>query len=523
MRESAESIAGVAGLDGPVTNAVGLAVDGVVEIIRTITLLRGAGMRWYQEGLGFRVPDPADALVELSVQEHLGNHEWVDEVLCRAFVADLAGEFDAGVTLYARRTSALVLLDNVGTPAASRFITMLSEQPTGSGPLLVVAASHQRFPPAAAAEPVNWQPDDLGEASMRGWSTRRSARGGSRYYPVWVDPVDDVAATAGPTRPEVRAIAKRLGLRPAQFPAVAFAHRLTAAHPAGLDMVFETLDGVGGIPGHGDIPAQLDLRGIFGIGNGSGGSLDDAVFDLVMGPWAHDIRRGLVLMAVAVDLSDASIAPILNTEGQLVAGLLTEFRAHDLWVTHRVVGDVAQPPRLHPFALRAIAHRLGREGGIADLDLRWDHAHEQLRNSAAARGDQMAVLHHELALRRLGRVAARLTEMFDPVDPRRWFEMLLQVTAAPLAHPDRAGNASDHFGELSADSAPETMVTRRLVAALQLHSDPLGDPSHDMCGIVARELGELAGHAEAGTAFLIAKCKEFENCWNRWHSRWGAS
>jgi hypothetical protein len=46
-------------------------------------------MRWYQDGLGFRVPDTAGALVELSVQEHLGNHEWVDEVLCRAFVADL--------------------------------------------------------------------------------------------------------------------------------------------------------------------------------------------------------------------------------------------------------------------------------------------------------------------------------------------------------------------------------------------------------------------------------------------------
>jgi hypothetical protein len=521
LRESAQAIAGVAGLSGPVTDAVGLAVDGVVEVIRTISLLRGAGMRWYQDGLGFRTPDPADALVELSVQEFLGNHEWVDDVLCRAFVADLRGEFDGGVTLYARRTDALVLLDNVGTPPARRFLTMLSEQPDGSGPLLVVAASHQRFPSAAAARPADWQPDPLAEASTERWSARRAARGESRYYPVWVDPIDDVPPTAGPTRPEVREAAKRRELRAAQFPAVAFAHRLTAAHPSGLEMVFDTLQRAGGIPGHGDAPAQFDLRRVLGMEYRNGFSLDDAVFDLVLGPWANEIRRGLVLMAMAVDLSDASIAPILNSENQLIAKLITEFRANDLWVAHTVTDGVAQPPRMHPFALRAIAHRLGREGGIAELDLRWDQAHELLRISAATRDDQRAVLYHETALRRLAPVATRLTEMFDPVDPRRWYELLLQVTAAPAARPDRASDARSHWAELAADPAPETVVTRRLVAALQLHTDPLGDPTHEMCTIVARELGELAGHADAGTAFLLARSSEFEGCWKRWHSRWG--
>ncbi|OZM76238.1 hypothetical protein CFP66_42420 [Pseudonocardia sp. MH-G8] len=321
----------------------------------------------------------------------------------------------------------------------------------------------------------------------------------------------------------MRAETKRRDLRAAQFPAVAFAHRLTAAHPAGLNMVFETFRRNGGVPDHGDGAARYDLRGVLGMEHSTGRSLDDAVFDLVLGPWANEIRRGLVLMAMTVDLSDAAIAPILNTENQLVAKLITEFRANDLWVARTVADGVAQPPRMHPFALRAIAHRLGREGGIAELDLRWDQAHELLRIPAAARDDQRAVLYHELALGRLAAVATRLTEMFDPVDPRYWYELLLQVAVAPLARPDRADGANAHWAELAADPAPETVVTRRLVAALQLHTDPLGDPSHEMCAIVARELGELAGHADAGTAFLLARSSEFERCWNRWHSRWGES
>lgn len=517
VRETAEALAGVAGMNEPVTSAAGLAVDGVVEVSRTIALLRGAGMRWYRNGLGRHFPDPVDALVELSVREFQDDHEWVDEVLCRAFVDDLRGEFDTGITLFARRTNAVVLLDNVGTSVLRRFLAMLSEQRAGSGPLLIVAASHRRFPSAAAAEPMNWQPDALEEASLGGWSARRPGRGGSRYYPVWVDPVDDVPATAGPTRPEVRAIADRLRFSPALLPTVAFAHRLTAAHPAGLDMVFEALRGAG----LGPTSDQLDLRGTFSLDQVPSGSLDDKVFGLVLGPWTEEMCRGLVLMAIAVDLSDAKIAPILRAETPQGRKLIMDFRASDLWVTHPVWDGTAQRPLLHPFARRAIAHRLARPGGIESVDLRWDHAHELLRNTAAANGEEMAALYHELALGNVQQVASRLTEEFDPVRPNRWYELLTKIAAAPLAHPDRGEHARAHFGELCMDSEPEPLVSRRLVAALQLHTDPLGDPHHEMCGVIASELDELARHAADGAPFLLEKSKKFHQCWNRWHSRWG--
>jgi hypothetical protein len=520
VRETAVALAGLAGMDTPVTGAVGLAVDGLMEASRTIGLLRGAGMRWYRDGLGRRWPDPVDALVELSVREFQDDHEWVDEVLCRAFVADLRHEFDAGVTLFGRGTSAVALLDNVGTPALSRFLGVLSEQRDGSGPLLVVAASHQRYPPVAATEHARWQPDALEEASLARWSDQRADRGGSRFYPVWVDPVDEVAPTGGPIRPEVRVIADRLGLGPPMFPTVAFAHRLTAAHPAGLDAVFDALRG----PDCELTPGRIDLRGTLGLVDpASGRPLDDRVFDLVLGPWTPAMRRGLVLMAIAVDLSDAKLAPILREETQRGRQLITEFRARDLWVTHQLRDGVPRPPRLHPFARRAIAHRLARPGGIEPVDLRWDRAHELLRDASAASRDDMAALYHALALGRVRQVAARLTEMFDPVHPRDWYELLLRVTAAPVPRPDRAESTPAHFGELCAEEGPEPLVSRRLVAALWLHSDPLGDPRHDMCGIVGSELNELAGHAAEGAPFLIEQSKTFHRCWDRWHPHGGSS
>ncbi len=518
LRDSAAAIAGLAGLDGAVTSAVGLAVDGLVEITRTLRLLRGPAMTWYRDILDVHFQDPVDGVVELSVQEFLGNHNSVDEVLCRAFVADLRHEFDASHGWNARETSAVALLDNVGRPAASRFLAMLAELEDNSGPLLVVAASHLRFPPAAAEDPASWQPDALSEVSISRWAAQRAARGGSRYYPVWVDPVDEVPATAEPDRQEVETILRGLEPGETRRAAVSLAHRLTAGHPAGLEMVIETLRRGGGLSSAVAEPQGFDLRGTLDLEH-----LDDTVFDLVLGPWTEDMRGGLALMAIAVDLSDHRIAPILGREPTLVAELITDFRARDLWVTHRVVGGAMDPPRLHPFARRAIAHRLGRPGGIAALDLRWDQAHEVLRNAAAENGDDLALLYHELALGRFSEVAQRLSDMFDSMGPERWYELLLQVTAAPLARPYDWHDAGTHLDKLSEGPAPEPKVTRKLLAALLLHSDPLGDPHHDMCGIVAAELGELRRHGGQREPFLVAQGQRFRQCWSRWHAGLGAS
>ncbi|WP_169747992.1 pentapeptide repeat-containing protein [Pseudonocardia acaciae] len=509
LRESAAAIADVADLDAPVTGAVGLAVDGLMEITRTQRLLRGTAMTWYRDILDLHFQDPADGLVELSIQEFLGNRDSVDEVLCRAFVADLRHEFEATLGWNARRTNAVVLLDNVGTPSLSRFLGTLSGLEDNSGPLLVVAASHQRFPPAAAEHPTSWRPDALGEASISRWSAQRAARGGSRYYPVRVDPIEEVAPTAEPDRPEVRAIADRLGLDPGLFPTVAFAHRLTAGHPTGLSMVLDALRGPDGT-----LSPDLDPRATLGLSGPDGQGLDDRVLGLVLGPRADTMLRGVVLMALALDLSDARFAQILAGASPSSGSLLSRYRERDLWVTHRFDDGVPRPPRMHPFARRAIAHRLARPGGLAGAGLDWTRAHELLRNAAAVSDDVTATLYHDLALGRVREVATRLTALFDPADPKRWYELLLQVTAAPLARPDQGTTTRDR---LSVPGDTDLMVPTRLISALQRHTDPLGDPHHDTCDIIAYELGELARKATAGAPFLIEQSMKFQQCWNRWH------
>jgi hypothetical protein len=59
-------------------------------------------------------------------------------------------------------------------------------------------------------------------------------------------------------------------------------------------------------------------------------------------------------------------------------------------------------------------------------------------------------------------------------------------------------------------------VRARLVAALQLHTDPLGDPQHQLCAVVADELAELSRGARRGAAYLVNRAAEFNECSNRW-------
>jgi hypothetical protein len=102
------------------------------------------------------------------------------------------------------------------------------------------------------------------------------------------------------------------------------------------------------------------------------------------------------------------------------------------------------------------------------------------------------------------------------VRPQHWYQLLLEVTAAPLANPDPGDEASAQLHALLEGDDPESKVTQTLVAALQLHSDPLGDPRHDMCGVVAAELGRLVSDGRPGAAFLVARSNIFQKCSDRW-------
>lgn len=520
IRDVGTALAGLAGLPASAAELVGLTAGTGFQAARVMGLLRSAGMRWYkvQRDLGAPFTNSLQGVVELSALAHRRSWPQIERVLYRAFLADMEAEYRPG-PLNVRRTNTLVLLDNVSMPSMRAFLDVVAEQKAGSGPLMIVAATHQRFPEAATGDPIRWQPDRLVDASIDRWTARRSERGGSRFYPVWVDPVDEVAATAPPDRQAVEEIATAHGYGQDQYPAISIVHRLTGGHPGGLRLIMRAL----GHEGHAGkdrpstfLPAGLKERSLLRWPPDERRALDQRVFNQVLGPRPEDIRRGLVRMAMAVDLSEERMGPIVAAESATVARQLQDFLVRDLWVLWPAEGGVARPPRMHPFARRAIAHRLAQPGGIPKIGLDWRTAHEQLRDGAVGQGDQMAELYHELALGHVQLVAERLTELYDPVSPQHWYQLLVQVTAAPLEKPDAGADTSANFARLCANDAAEPKVTRRLIAALQLHSDPLADPRHEMCGTVAAELGALRLDGKAGAPFLVTQSQRFEQCSLRW-------
>src|SRR5262249_2797085 len=78
--------------------------------------------------------------------------------------------------------------------------------------------------------------------------------------------------------------------------------------------------------------------------------LDETVFDQVLGPRPKVMRQGLVRMAMAVDLAEARMGPIVAEEPLPVARRVQNFLAGDLWGLWQAESDVAGCPRDPPSA-----------------------------------------------------------------------------------------------------------------------------------------------------------------------------
>jgi len=516
LRSMAAAIAGLAGVGNGLAEFGAQVVDGVAPRLRMASILRSAGAVWYRRGLGEDFADPVQALVELSRREASNDRTWVDEILVRAFLDDLRAEFGSPWHLFEHDTSCLVLVEHAEVESVQAFLDLLPP-PDANLPLVVVAASDVRYA-AAGVEPHQWCVQPLDEASLNGWAQHAGRPGWGRRYPVHFDATDRISPMSGPDTAPVRHLAEQLELPwrgPTARRTVAFVHRLTAGHrPTFLRAV--------ALLRPSDRP-PIDARTVLvqPLDDLGGPALDDVLLDLVLGDRPVALRSALIRMAIARDLSDASMTPILQTEPEEVAQQLLEFRATDMWVTH--AGGLAMPgsPVLHPLARRAIAHRLARPEGVGNVV--WAVAHQELRQAAVARGDLTTARYHQLALGDVAEVACELSAEFDPATPAGWYAQLAAIAEAPLARPEEGTDAGAHFADLTAlGERGQLVVTPRLVAALQLHTDPLGDPQHLLCSTIAAEFQRLAHHATAGTVFLLERAAEYQACWNRWHHGGGS-
>ncbi|MGH3622274.1 MAG: hypothetical protein ACRDQ5_10855, partial [Sciscionella sp.] len=422
---------------------LGMAFEGVFWLLYTAFVLRGRALLWYRDGLGRHFADPLDALATLARYEATGEHSVVDEVLCRAFLADLRdGCSPRFPRVWARNENCLALLDDADAPEVRDFLDMLANQRDGWDPLLVVATSSTRSPTGGTKHPERWPVRRAYAAGYADWSEHRAVNDGwAKRYPVVLGAAARYASAVGgcavcaaeSTREDI----DLTGVLGDARRALSFAHRLTDGHIGALDFVLRAISlrrtAVG--------PERVDVRGVLGWPvDDEDTALADVFAGRFVATWAPEIRAALVSCCAAPDFGERALARVLRGDEWPVPQRVSEFHASDMWVRHPRPPEDARQPWLHPIVRRIGLHQLARRQ--AHDGPFWAEVHDQLRRAADEEGDSTSALYHDLSLGRVAEVAESLSALFkDMRDARAWFDVLCSVTSAPLARPEEYGSS----------------------------------------------------------------------------------
>lgn len=486
---------------------IGMALEGALATLEAVPLLRGRALSWYRDALNTYCEDPVDALIQLAADETAGRRDSVDEVLCRAFLADLRdGCSNKFHQLYDRNLHCLAVLDDADTPAVHAFFKILRIQRANQwDPLLIVAGSSKKFSTADNENPEEWPIRPADKASYGDWIENRTVKKGwLAVYPVTLDGSTEAEAITCFV-PKTPAHTQRLlgdGIDVAEVPggaehAVTLAHQLTNGHLGGLHLVLRAMT----LERARVEDTPMDLRRLLDWATADKVPLADTVLKWVVGSWPANIRHLLICGSAARDFGDTALARVLHD--MPARQLLLDFRSRDTWVRHGT-----GPPTLHPLARRALLRQLAKPGEPG-----WNEVHGRLGQLAESHGDTTSAMYHALAEGRVGEVARTLSRQFSDLYTAQWFTTLLAVTQAPVQNPARKENSESHCTSLADAAGAGHLVSGRLISALQLHADPLADPNHDLCQVVAHELEALADHApEGGLVFLLRQAARFRGC-----------
>lgn len=509
-----------AATEPPTRVFIGLVLGGVLATLETAPLLRRRGLWWYRNGLGRYFADPVDALVELAEQEEAGNQASVDEVLCRAFLADLRDECrNRFPQLYDRNEHCLAVLDDADSWNVQEFLDIIETQREQEwDPLLIVAASSRRFGTGGYQSPEEWRVRRAEQARYPDWLENRHANPGwTARYPVTLGGITEAEATAcfAPKSTDDAARLRRAGIDVTGVlgdagHAVSFAHQLTDGHLGGLQLVLRAMTRERSRVG---AEHPFDLRGLLDWPVADDNvPLAEVVLRHVLGNWPNQLRLVLLRSSAVRDLGDIALERVLQHEPVPQQQLMRQFRSRDTWVRHPDATGGNGPPTLHPFVRRALLHQLAN---LRDPDgPTWNKVHDQLHQLAVTNNDRTSEMYHALAAGRVSTVAEMLSQLFCQQSTEAWYEnILLAVAKAPLKDSARYENSESHCRHLADEASEGHVVSARLVAALQLHSDPLGDPDNDLCRIIVHELEALANHGpEGGMVFLLKKSDEYRRC-----------
>ncbi|MFF4694790.1 hypothetical protein [Streptomyces chattanoogensis] len=466
-------------------------------------LTRRTGFAWYADE---RRP-ALEALIELNqdAKDEAG-HAAVDELLCRAFLADLRGE-------YARRErdrNCLVLLDNIDAMGGREFLDLLVETRSAddrTDPLLVLATASDardvRSRPAEEASPADWE---RGIPRLRHHSRWR-------WYHVRIP---DLVA------PETGRLAAQMPVSPPEAPSLI--HDLTLGHRWS---VRQLLDTAAALPGP-DGETVSRLRGMLTEPSGP----DRTILDHLLAGLADEQRETLVTCSAAREFRTALDAGVVDPDSYdalrdgfgtgmwLTAPAPQDATARGGHVPDPPDGRAPQPPAsravLHPWLRLLLLQELARRPGD-----RWDEIHGGLRawfrrsNRDEHRVDE---LYHALALGELDEVVAHLARRLSQLpDTDAWLSELYAITAAPLrrpVEPDRS--ASLRTDALAQELAPESFGAHRaltvLVAALWLASDPrnrLPAARPELNATIGAMLRDLALHSHPARVDLRHEAEKY--------------
>lgn len=489
-----------------------LLLRGLVSWRRGRRAVLGDGQDWFghqDRGLN---RDSLDVLVELNRRARepgsTDSASEASELLWAAFLADLRENFDHGHRGARRTLNCVVLLDDVDSLAAKVLLDGLVQArtqyaahvPDGSDPLTAVATSRGRRSAAviASGESAPMREIDEVEVSQDGpYYADYAEHGRKPWYPIRLrDLTQDELANM------VDELGRYAGNQKRRVSDTVF--RFTQGHPGSTRQVLDA------IQAHTTDP--VDLRDLLHPVAAELGAAQPDPDVAVHGPAAPfldgipgETLSDLVTVSAARNQDEAE--HLVARSGLVAARGGRSMFTPGLWVPSEDGTGHVLPPVLRRLLQRELAARTHADA--AD----WSEVHTWLRDYYAAREDDLGENYHALAGGDVEDVARRLTVLVSGRDVTTWLDLLTKVTAAPnrLDHDE---DQLDLVRSLTAwtppGGVPPLNAVARLVAALWIDADPLGDGRrHWLYLEIAACYDEIAPFSGSGLAAFRVESEKY--------------
>ncbi|WP_433274345.1 hypothetical protein ACQPZF_21495 [Actinosynnema sp. CS-041913] len=450
--------------------------------------------------------DPRDLLVDLSKKDRgsPADRRAVDDIVFDAFLADLHQAFTGRLHHLRRTANCVILLDNAHTPEGRAFLSALLAARHRFG----VAADHAAVfatsrtwdvawngtwrrpgtPPNGANPPLPRTPEEADRDS-------RTRTDWGRWYLVDLGRLDAADTEDVVSRTEVDL--------PPGLP-----HRLTRGHLGGLRTLLDI------VAVQDEPPRGRALRGLLSLTAGPDRpvSLADEALDALVQDLPPPLREDLVTASAGRGIEFLSDPTVLASALPDGGGTLYAFLVNNFLLALEPDGDGGRVA-LDPWLRTLLLHRLARRA--EDSPVGWTAVHRRCREYYEGLGLPTEARYHDLALGDVGAVVAHLAGPFAKADhpldqptARAWLRDLDLVTSAPN-RPAADADPLSQVEKLIEDVPAADAALARLIAALWLHGDPLGDPGDTLRGRIANAYGALAQHRGQGSILLYDRAERY--------------